>query len=181
MARRATKRRAKRLRRVHDQARRGASPFVAFDLLRLNRANLRTNPHGRMKPTGGFRRQRGARTRHVTLVSEPSRGTWRDDYAALGAVRTNWSRRRQREIGFPVRNPMQHQPSLLSASPRSRATSGRSSLRCLRRNRTILQMKFFRFAQLNVKEIRPSSVVLCYSRVREKESFPSEAKHDPRP
>ena len=60
MARRAAKRRAKRLRRAHDQARRGASPFVAFDLLRLNRANLRTNPHGRMKPTGGFRRQRAA-------------------------------------------------------------------------------------------------------------------------
>jgi hypothetical protein len=60
MARRATKRRAKRLRRAHDQARRGASPFVAFDLLRLNRVNLRTNPHGRMKPTGGFRRQRAA-------------------------------------------------------------------------------------------------------------------------
>jgi hypothetical protein len=67
MARRAAKRRAKRLRRAHDQARRGASLFVAFDLLRLNRANLRTNPHGRMKPTGGFR---GAR--HVGVFNGSS-------------------------------------------------------------------------------------------------------------
>jgi hypothetical protein len=72
MARRAAKRRAKRLRRAHDQARRGARLFVAFDLLRLNRANLRTNPHGRMKPTGGFRRQRGAGARHVGVFDGSS-------------------------------------------------------------------------------------------------------------
>jgi hypothetical protein len=46
--------------------------FVAFDLLRLNRANLRTNPHGRMKPTGGFRRQRGAGARHVGVFDGSS-------------------------------------------------------------------------------------------------------------
>ena len=46
--------------------------FVAFDLLRLNRANLRTNPHGRMKPTGEFRRQRGAGARHVGVFNGSS-------------------------------------------------------------------------------------------------------------
>ena len=71
MARRAAKRRAKRLRRAHDQARRGASQFVAFDLLRLNRANLRTNPHGRMKPTGGFRRQRAAGRAMLESSTDP--------------------------------------------------------------------------------------------------------------
>jgi hypothetical protein len=60
MAMRAAKRRAKRLGALMTKRVGGASPFVAFDLLRLNRANLRTNPHGRMKPTGGFRRQRAA-------------------------------------------------------------------------------------------------------------------------